>query len=39
MDYKRNYRFKSGTRSQESKQFWLMAIIGLAVGAAILYFF
>lgn len=39
MDYKRDYRFKSGNSSRESRQFWIMMLIALAIGAAILYFF
>jgi hypothetical protein len=39
MDYKRKYRFKSGNRGKENRQFWLMMLIAVAIAAAILYFF
>jgi hypothetical protein len=40
MDFKtRKYRFKGANTGNEMKQFWLFALIGLALGAAILYFF
>ena len=39
MDYKRKYRFKSGNSGKESRQFWILALIAVAVGAAIIYFF
>ncbi|WP_276358839.1 hypothetical protein [Daejeonella sp. H1SJ63] len=38
-DYKRDYHFKSGIQRKESRRFWLFILIGLAIGAAILYFF
>ena len=38
-DYKRKYRFKSGTQSSETKQFWIFILIGLLIGATIIYFF
>ncbi len=38
MDYKRDYRFKSGNKGKESRLFWLMMLIALALGAAVLYF-
>jgi len=38
-DYKRKYRFKHANTGNEKKQFWIFVLIGLALGAAILYFF
>jgi hypothetical protein len=38
-DYKRKYRFKYANTSKEQRQFWIFVVIGLALGAAILYFF
>ncbi len=38
-DYKRRYRYKGINPSKEQKQFWLMLLIALAIGVAIMYFF
>jgi len=39
MDYKRKYQFKSGNQSNENRFFWLFLMIGILIGAAIIYFF
>ncbi len=38
-NYKRQYRYKSGVQGTESRRFWLLILIALAIGAAIIYFF
>lgn len=38
-DYKRKYKFRSGIQKREGTMLWLFLIIGLALGAAIVYFF
>lgn len=38
-DYKRKYRFRSGNQSKENRLFWIFILIGLVIGAAIIYFF
>ncbi len=39
MDFKRrNYRFKGADKTGEKRNFWLLIVIGLAIGAAIIYF-
>lgn len=37
--YKRKYRFKGVNPDNENKRFWILIIIALAIGAAIVYFF
>lgn len=37
--YKRKYRFKGVNPGNENKRFWILIIIALAIGAAIIYFF
>lgn len=40
MDFgKRNYRYKGINPASEQKRFWILIIIALAIGAAIIYFF
>lgn len=39
MDYKRKYRYKGVNPGNEQKRFWLLVLIALAIGAAIVYFF
>lgn len=34
----RNYRFKSNSNTKESTNFWVFVVIGLAIGAAIIFF-
>ncbi|MFA6944717.1 MAG: hypothetical protein WC220_02340 [Pedobacter sp.] len=38
-EYKRKYHFRSGNQSKESRLFWIFLFIGLAIGAAIIYYF
>jgi hypothetical protein len=38
-DFKRKYLFKHINPSSEQKNFWIFILIGLALGAAIIYFF
>jgi hypothetical protein len=38
-DYKRKYLFKYINPSNEKKNFWIFILVGLALGAAIIYFF
>jgi paraquat-inducible protein B len=35
----RNYRFKGIDPGKEQKHFWILAIVALAIGAALVYFF
>ena len=39
VDYKRKYRFRSGNQGNENKRFWILVLLALALGAAIIYFF
>ena len=40
MDFgRRNYRYKGVNPGREQRRFWLLVIIALAIGAAIIYFF
>lgn len=36
---RRNYHFKGVNPDSETKRFWFLIIIALAIGAAIVYFF
>ncbi len=36
---KRNYHYKGADTSNESKIFWIMVVIGVAIMAAILFLF
>jgi len=36
---KRNYNYKGADTGRESRLFWIMALIGLALVIAIIYFF
>lgn len=38
-NYKREYHFRGGHQASENKRFWLLLLIALAIGAAIMYFF
>ena len=35
----RNYRFKGGNTGGEQKSFWVLLMIGLLIGVAIVYLF
>ena len=35
----RNYRYKAGNSESEKKNFWIFVIVGILIGAAIIYFF
>jgi hypothetical protein len=39
MRYVRKYRYRGGGQGDEQKYFWLFILLGLAIGAAIVYFF
>jgi hypothetical protein len=39
MSYIRKYRYRGGGQGDEHKRFWLLVLIGLAIGAGIVYFF
>ena len=40
MDFgRRNYRYKGINPGREQRRFWLLIVIALAIGAAIIYFF
>lgn len=36
-DYKRNYRYKGINPGKEQRLFWIMIVIALAIGAAIIF--
>lgn len=36
---RRNYRFKGVNPGSEQKRFWILILIALVIGAAIIYFF
>ena len=35
----RNYRFKGINPDKEQRRFWILMLLALAIGAAIIYFF
>ena len=35
----RNYRFKGINPGKEQRRFWILILLALAIGAAIIYFF
>ena len=37
MDFKRNYRYKGINPDKEQRNFWIWIIIGIAIGAILLY--
>ncbi len=39
MTYTRKYRYRGGGQGAEQKRFWLLILIGLLLGAGIIYFF
>jgi hypothetical protein len=39
MGYTRKYRYKGGNQGAEQKRFWLLILVGLLIGAGIIYFF
>ena len=36
---RRNYRYKGINPGKEQRRFWILILIALAIGAAIIYFF
>ncbi|WP_262509942.1 hypothetical protein [Pararcticibacter amylolyticus] len=38
-NYTRNYRFKGGNTGTEQKYFWIFLVLGILIGAGIVYLF
>lgn len=38
LPHKREYRYRGGNTGSESRLFWIMTVIGLALAFAIIYF-